>query len=321
MAVVAAEIRTRVPLYLVLSTLVASSLLPSSGCHRKSVPQPPDLSGCTRLEVQDPCATLNYVFADTPMHPHLFTDAEKELLQSSRTYAITEPEGVRNFVRVIRQGVFLRRATTPPNPRAITVTCYRGDERMLSLVTQAVYVRAPDWNIFQYPSNVFNLSGLRSPGAEPLRLRLDCALQQSRLTTESLLFRRSIVTYPDPNRWCDATARALWRLHGGQGTMEGDAITVALFRCPNMRQNGSRPSNASVSSWVSHYAMNPNCRPSSPGDTVLLFETQAGWNQHGGPELFTFDNHDPKGGCALLNDGTVKFVRTKEELAQLRWKP
>jgi hypothetical protein len=37
--------------------------------------------------------------------------------------------------------------------------------------------------------------------------------------------------------------------------------------------------------------------------------------------LFTFDNHEPRGGCVLLNDGTVKFVRTKEELAQLRWKP
>jgi hypothetical protein len=67
--------------------------------------------------------------------------------------------------------------------------------------------------------------------------------------------------------------------------------------------------------------MNRDCEPTSPGDTVLLFETTAGWNQHGGPELFTFDNHDPKGGCVLLNDGTVKFVRTKEELAQLRWKP
>jgi hypothetical protein len=28
----------------------------------------------------------------------------------------------------------------------------------------------------------------------------------------------------------------------------------------------------------------------------------------------------PKGGCVLLNDGTVKFIRTKEELQQLRWK-
>ena len=49
-------------------------------------------------------------------------------------------------------------------------------------------------------------------------------------------------------------------------------------------------------------------------------ELKAGWNQHGGPELFTFDNHDPRGGCVLLNDGTVKFIRTEEELKQLRWK-
>jgi hypothetical protein len=53
---------------------------------------------------------------------------------------------------------------------------------------------------------------------------------------------------------------------------------------------------------------------------VLLFETKDGWNQHGGPELFTFDNHDPKGGCVLLNDGSVKFIRTEEELNNLRWK-
>jgi hypothetical protein len=71
----------------------------------------------------------------------------------------------------------------------------------------------------------------------------------------------------------------------------------------------------------SDYAMNWNWEPNSPPDTVLLFETKPGWNQHGGPELFTLDNHDPKGGCVLLNDGTVRFIRTKEELAQLRWKP
>jgi hypothetical protein len=41
-------------------------------------------------------------------------------------------------------------------------------------------------------------------------------------------------------------------------------------------------------------------------------------SEHGGPELFTFDNH--KGGPVLLNDGTVKFIRTEEELQQLRWK-
>jgi len=53
---------------------------------------------------------------------------------------------------------------------------------------------------------------------------------------------------------------------------------------------------------------------------VFLFESKPGWNQHGGPELFTFDNHDPRGGSVLLKDSTVKFIRTEEELKQLRWK-
>jgi hypothetical protein len=66
--------------------------------------------------------------------------------------------------------------------------------------------------------------------------------------------------------------------------------------------------------------MNRACGPKSPRDVVLLFESRAGWNQCGGPELFTFDNHDPKGGCVMLNNGEVKFIRTEEELKQLRWK-
>jgi hypothetical protein len=66
--------------------------------------------------------------------------------------------------------------------------------------------------------------------------------------------------------------------------------------------------------------MNPDCRRDSPGDMFLLFETKAGWNQHGGAELFSFTNHNPRGDCVLLNEGTVKFLRTKAELKQLRWK-
>ena len=83
---------------------------------------------------------------------------------------------------------------------------------------------------------------------------------------------------------------------------------MASFTCPSAGEGRC------------HYGMNATCTPDSPPDTVLLFGTEAGWNQHGGPELFTFDNHDPKGGCVLLNDGTVKFIRTEEELHALRWK-
>jgi len=103
------------------------------------------------------------------------------------------------------------------------------------------------------------------------------------------------------SKWCDDIVRVLRANDFSKKEIMGD------FKCP------------SAGEGKCHYALNPDCGPNSPPDTVLLFETKAGWNQHGGPELFTFDNHDPKGGCVLLNDGTVKFIRTKEELKQLRW--
>jgi prepilin-type processing-associated H-X9-DG protein len=66
------------------------------------------------------------------------------------------------------------------------------------------------------------------------------------------------------------------------------------------------------------FAMNPNCGPNSPGDVVLLFETKGGWNQHGGPEILTTENHGGKGCNVLFNDGSVRFVKT-EDLGKLRW--
>ena len=119
--------------------------------------------------------------------------------------------------------------------------------------------------------------------------------------------------------------------NGAKRRYHSDQPIAGLFLCPSVRdaarKAGVRDDVGELNAlayepprFVSHYAMNPNCRPSSGGDTVLLFEANAGWNQHGGPELFTFENHDPKGGLVLLNDGTVRFIRTEEELGQLRWK-
>jgi hypothetical protein len=70
----------------------------------------------------------------------------------------------------------------------------------------------------------------------------------------------------------------------------------------------------------SSYTINPNCEPNSPGDMVLLFEGKDGWNQSGGPELLTTENHQAKGSNILFNNGTVRFITT-EELQTLKWKP
>ncbi len=54
---------------------------------------------------------------------------------------------------------------------------------------------------------------------------------------------------------------------------------------------------------------------------VVLFETHPGWNQSGGPEILTTDNHQGEGCNVLLVDSHVEFVDTEHHLDNLKWKP
>ena len=104
--------------------------------------------------------------------------------------------------------------------------------------------------------------------------------------------------YPTPEIWCDLLQKPYTN-------------TPEVFHCPSAPQTGDK--------GKSHYAINPNCEPNSPGDIVLLFETKLGWNQQGGPELLTTENHKAKGSNILFKDWSTKFVKT-EELQTLKWK-
>jgi hypothetical protein len=100
--------------------------------------------------------------------------------------------------------------------------------------------------------------------------------------------------YPSPDKWCDLLEK-------------GNYVLGGWLRCPRDKKGPCS------------YAINPNAEPNSPLDIVLLFETKGGWNQFGGPELLTTENHEGKGCNILLNDRHVKFVRT-EQLNELKWK-
>ena len=112
--------------------------------------------------------------------------------------------------------------------------------------------------------------------------------------------------YPVPNKWCDL-------IFGDDAPyVRKDALV-----CPvKFRQEQCS------------YALNPNAHPNSPPDTVLIFETQGGWNKFGGPELLSIDNHQKKhwlwgyrmSGCNILfNSGESKFV-TQKHFDDLKWK-
>lgn len=113
--------------------------------------------------------------------------------------------------------------------------------------------------------------------------------------------------YPDPNRWCDLL-------------LQHTNTDRNWFLCPGVKWRWRRQ----VLPWPipknerCYYAMNPNCDPNSPDDTVLLFEIAGGWNISGGPERMTVENHLGRGGSVLVNGGYLPAVGA-DELDTLNW--
>jgi len=122
---------------------------------------------------------------------------------------------------------------------------------------------------------------------------------------------------------CGGNLRALATLMADYANEHGSLYPPADKWCDTLVRQANiapRQLNCSVNKdGRCSYAINPNCEPNSPPDMVLLFETKGGWNQFGGPEILTTDNHDGKGCNVLFNDGRVRFVKTKD-LRKLKWK-
>jgi hypothetical protein len=112
--------------------------------------------------------------------------------------------------------------------------------------------------------------------------------------------------FPTPSKWCDLL-------------VEHTKLTKESFRCPSASKG---PCNYAINKNVEKLGLN-----SSPG-MVLLFETHPGWNQSGGPEILTTENHNlyiggrNRGpGCNVLcGDGHAEFIK-KEDLKDLQWEP
>jgi prepilin-type processing-associated H-X9-DG protein len=105
--------------------------------------------------------------------------------------------------------------------------------------------------------------------------------------------------YPTTEKWCDLLAEYM------DTSVDSRAIE-RCFKCPANKKGRC------------HYAMNPNPSTRLHHGLVLLFEAKGGWNQFGGPELLTLENHGGTGCNILFNDGHVEFVEA-ERINQLKW--
>jgi hypothetical protein len=322
---------------------------------------PPDMTTCTRVEIQCEPSMLEY-FYPYQSQQSLLTREEIEYLRSEKSVILEDSKRINEFANEIKREKHGTGGIVYEKSKA-HVICYRDGRPVTSfIVYDNSCIETRQKQRIKYFNSLASMRTL-TPQIQPIELRMQCEANLKNLwrrlrfydraektrvqsysdiklrepnklddpdvsdmdKIEEELFREAQLffeaakkrmadlypkiklIFPAPRRWCDALEWAFAGTRVRSKRHEVDLI-MKFHVCP------------SVGKGENHYAMNPKCRPDSPPDMVLLFETKAGWNQHGGPELFTFDNHDPKGGCVLLNDGTVKFIRTKEELQQLRWK-
>jgi prepilin-type processing-associated H-X9-DG protein len=124
-----------------------------------------------------------------------------------------------------------------------------------------------------------------------INVRLVCGQKLRDLWVGIIMYADDFKTYPVPEKWCDLL-------------IEKEHIGTNQF---------------SKKAFNSIYAINPDCDINSPNNVLLAFETKSGWNQHGGPELLTFENHQGKGVHVLFNDGHVEFIKP-EDIGKLKWK-
>ena len=272
----------------------------------------PDLAHCTKIEIRYQPSILDYFFP-FESHQRLFNRGEIEYLRSEQTVVVEAQEPIKAFAEQVEKGVPCHGIVR--EDRMAKINCYRANGRLRSFLLFNDEVVETEGNERLGCRQTLLGPSMITPEMERLEYRVQCSTNLKNLSSRLHLYNiiqaehtkdwsiTSDTIYPPAVQWCDATS---WPAFTHYGYDKGDEQPP--HKCP------------SAGEGKNHYAMNPNCKPDSAADMVLLFEAKAGWNQHGGPELFTFDNHDPKGGCVLLNDGTVKFIRTSEELQQLRWR-
>ncbi len=268
---------------------------------------PSNLSSATRISFIFKPSLLDY-FYPLQSQQVLFNNDEIKLLKSENSIFIEDKEILESFINDLQDKCKVHYGLTEKN-KEVKMSFYQDDDLLTSFNIYNDILIEDSTNHYFVFSEVqehihplvlqirnfdYRLSCATNLRNLWYRLRFYNIFEGERQKNPSIMSKK---IYPGSAIWCASL------YHYKTYSLQGD-----IFICPSAKKGAC------------HYAMNPNCKPDSTSDMVLLFETKAGWNQHGGPELFTFDNHDPTGGCVLFNDGSVKFIRTKGELNNLRWK-
>ncbi len=202
------------------------------------MPDPPDLSGCTRLEVRPYGGAMLRFFWGTES---LFNAEETEYIRSCDTWVVEDPDLIKVFAQAISRGQYCGQGSESLSPGP-EIICYRNGTRIASLTDVSSTTMTTDkGEEFRYPPRLLDMSIPIPAGIERLKPRARCA---SRLmgVCSCTIERGRIVSYADPDRWCDVRAEKWRRKY--HSTEDGPRIRTypeeriaRKFRCPTMHSH------------------------------------------------------------------------------------
>jgi hypothetical protein len=146
------------------------------------------------------------------------------------------------------------------------------------------------------------LLGIFIPVTRPREIanRMECSVNLRALTIALNIYAQDYSnSYPTHEKWCDLLVSSSIVESDRLFCRGSDAKKGQSSYCLNMNIAGKKSSEI-------------------PSDIVLLFETKGGWNQIGGPELLTLENHKGEGCNVVFGDMHAEFVKV-ERLGELKW--
>ncbi len=175
--------------------------------------------------------------------------------------------------------------------------------------------------------------------------RMLCCQRLGRLGRAMQLYLADATKYPDAEQWCNVlvgyvdveleqficegsgavlgeSSYAFNKYLAGQDIYEVGADVVLLFETnfgaePNGREGllSSRGFYKILDDFEKKGWQTSEKIKKLPKSSKVY---KSRWNQLGGPELLTIDNHEPKGCNVLFNDGRVEFIR-RDDIGKLKW--
>jgi prepilin-type processing-associated H-X9-DG protein len=135
---------------------------------------------------------------------------------------------------------------------------------------------------------------------------INCANNMKQLALAIKMYEGDYGMFPS-DRWCDTLLADI-----GLRAESSNNITT-IFRCPtaSKKQKSSYAMNRNLVGIKDNDKISP--------DTVLLFESDTGWNATGGPEIASARHYGLRLNVALV-DGSVEDIELKD-IGNLRWNP